>query len=110
MVANLLTTGKWMVAAQLSVEEMVDRILFRFETLAPRRKYMFINWLQAHSGQVKNTVNVCEGLTAWLESMQHENIQWEYRLIMDEIDWWGNLDERSLTKIMLADLARNGAW
>lgn len=109
MVANLINTGKWMVTDQLTVAEMVDEVLDRFETLDPRRKYMFIEWLQAHGSQVKNTVTVCEGLTAWLESMQHENVQWEYRLIMDEIDWWRSLDERSLTKIMLADLARNGA-
>jgi len=108
MVANLINTGKWMVTDQLTVAEMVDEVLDRFETLDPRRKYMFIEWLQAHGGQVKNTVIVCEGLTAWLESMQHENVQWEYRLIMDEIDWWRSLDERSLTRIMLADLARNG--
>jgi len=108
MVTDLITTGKWMVADQLTVADMVDEILVRFETLDPCRKYMFIKWLHAHGCQVKNTVNVCEGLTAWLESMQHENIQWEYHLIMDEIGWWGNLDEQSLTKIMLADLARKG--
>ena len=88
---------------------MVDEILVRFETLDSRRKYMFIEWLQAHGGKVKNTITVCEGLTAWLESMQHENMQWEYRIIMHEIDWWGNLDEQSFSKIMLAEWARNGA-
>ena len=108
MVANLITTGKWIISDKLTVAEMVDEVLVRFGTLDPRRKYMFIEWLQAHGGKVKNTANVCEGLTTWLESMQQENIQWEYRLIMDEIDWWGNLDEQALTKIMLADLARNG--
>ena len=110
MVANLLTTGKWMVADQLTVAEMVDEILIRFERLDPSRKYMFIKWLQAHGCPMKNTVNLCEGLTAWLESMRYENIQQEYRLIMGEINWWGNLDERSLTRIMLADLARNDSW
>ena len=87
-----------------------DEILARYKTLDPRRKYMFIEWLQAHSGTVKNTVNVGEGLTVWLESMPHKNIRREYHLIMDEIEWWGHLDEQSLTKIMLADLARSGAW
>jgi hypothetical protein len=109
MVANLITTDKWMLAEQLTVTEMVDEILVRFETLDPRRKYMFIKWSQAHCDKVTNIVSVCEDVTAWLESMRHENIQWEYRLILDEIDWWSNLDEKPLTKIMLADLARNGA-
>jgi len=109
MVANIITAHKWMISNQWTVAEMVDGILVRFSTLDPRRKYMFIEWLQAHSGKVKNTNNVCEGLTAWFESMRYENVQWEYRLIMDEIGWWGNLDEQSLAKIMLADLTRNGA-
>lgn len=108
MVINLITTGKWMVGEQLTVAEMVDEILVRFSTLDPCRKYMFVKWLQAHGSKVENTNNVCEGLTAWLESMQHENVQWEYRLIMDEVGWWGNLDEQFLRKIMLAELAKNG--
>ena len=77
-----------MVAHRLTVAEMVDEILIRFERLDPRRKYMYIKWLQAHGCQVKNTVHVNEGLIAWLESMQYENIQWECRLILVEITWW----------------------
>lgn len=96
-----------MVDEQLTVAEMVDAILVCFETLEPRRKYMFIEWLQAHTGQVKTTGTVCECLTAWLESMEQDSVQWEYRLIMDEIGWWDSLDEQSLTRIMLADLARS---
>ena len=88
---------------------MVDEILVCFEELDPGRKYMFIQWLRAHAGKVNNAVNVCEDLTAWFESMHHENIQWEYCLILDEIGWCGRLDEQSLTKIMLADLARSNA-
>jgi len=41
-----------MISDQLTVAEMVDGILVRFETLDPRRKYMFIKWLQAHGDQV----------------------------------------------------------
>ena len=98
-----------MVGEQLTVAEMVDEILVCFSTLDPRRKYMFVEWLQAHSGQAKNTNSVCEGLTAWLESMQHENNQREYRLVLDEIEWWRTLDDQYLAKIMLADLTSGGA-
>ena len=110
MITNFITTDKWIVGEQLTVAEMADEILARYETLDPRRKYMFIEWLQAHSSAVKNTINVGEGLTVWLESIPEEKMQQEYRLILDEIGWWVNLDEQSLTKIMLADFARNGAW
>lgn len=109
MVANFITTDNWVVDEQLTVAEMVDKILVGFEELDPSRKYMFIKWLRAHAGKVNNAVNVGEGLTAWFESMQHENIQWEYRLIMGEIGWWDRLDDQSLAKIMLADLARSNA-
>lgn len=109
MIANPITMPKWIQCGQRSVPEMVDAIQSRYETLDPRRKYMFIEWLQAHSGRVKTAVDICEGLMAWLESMPYENLRWEFRLILTEIDWWSNLDERSLTGMMLADLARNGA-
>ena len=106
---DLIPTRNGMISDQPTVAEMVDEILVRFETLDARRKYKFVEWLQVHRGRVENTVDICDGLTAWLESMQHENMQWEYRIIMHEIDWWGNLDEQSLSKIMLAEWARNGA-
>ena len=97
-----------MTSDQSTVAEMVDEILARFSTLEPRRKYMFIEWLRAHSDSEKNIVNVSQGLTTWLESIPQEKTQWEYSLILDEIGWWVKLDERSLAKIMLADLARDG--
>ena len=109
MIANPTTMPKWIECGQRTVSEMVEQIQFRYETLDPRRKYMFIEWLHAHSSRVKTAITVYEGLTAWFEAMQHENLRWEFRLIMDEIDWWCNLDEHSLTRIMLTDLARNGA-
>ena len=107
MVINLITTPKWMVGEQFTVAEMVDEILVHSSTLDPRRTYMFIGWLHAHCSKVKSAMNVSEGLTAWLESMQYESIQWEYRLIMDEINWWRGLDERSLERMMLDHFVRS---
>lgn len=88
---------------------MVEHIQSRYETLDPRRKYMFIEWLRAHSNRVKAAVSICEGWTAWLEGLPCENLGREFRLIMAELDWWSDLDERSLTRMMLAVLAGNGA-
>lgn len=109
MIANPTTMPKWIQCGPWTVAEMVEAIRSRYETLDPRRRYMFIEWLHAHSDQVKTARTVNEGLAAWFESMRCENLQGEYRLIMDEIDWWGSLDECSLSKIMLAELARNAA-
>ena len=109
MPTELITTDNWMIDARLSVTEMVDEILVCFERLDPLRKNMFIEWLQSHNHNVQNTENLDEVLTIWLESMPWENRQWEYSLMLGEIGWWGNLNDRSLIKIMLADLARRGA-
>lgn len=109
MIANPITMPKWIQRGQRSVPEMVEHIQVRYEMLDLRRRYMFIEWLHAHSSRVKTAVSICEGLTAWLEGMPYENLRREFRLIMAEIDWWSNLDEHSLTRIMLTDLARSDA-
>lgn len=108
MIANPATLPELMQCDQLTVPEMVEEIQARYETLDPCRRYMFIEWLQAHNSRVKTAVSVYEGLESWFESMHCDNRRWEYRLIMCEIDWWNNLDEQSLTKIMFADLAKSG--
>ena len=108
MIANPTTIPELIQCDHLTVTEMVKEIQARCETLDPCRRYMFIEWLQAHNSRVKTAVSVCEGLESWFESMQSESRRWEYRLIMSEIDWWNNLDEQSLTRIMLADFTRNG--
>jgi hypothetical protein len=108
MIANPTTIHKWIQCDQLTVAEMLEEIQARYETLDPGRRYMFIEWLRAHSSRVKAVASVCEGLDSWFESMQSQNRRSEYHLIISEIDWWKNLDEQSLTRIMLADLTRNG--
>lgn len=109
MFADHITIDNWILNEPLTVAEMVDEILVTFETLDPLRKHMFIKWLGSHSHKVKNTENLCEGLTIWFESMKQENRQWEYHLMLAEIGWWSKLNDQALTKIMLADLARRGA-
>jgi len=103
MIANLTTIPKLMQREELPVTEMVEEIQISCERLDPCRRYMFVEWLQSHSSQVKTAANFVDGLTAWLESMQSENLQWEIRLIIDEIDWWSRLDDQALTRIMLSD-------
>ena len=109
MIMDPVISRKSASCDQRSITKMVEEIQSYYEILDLRRRHMFIEWLRAHSSRVKTASNVFDVLTAWFESMPYENLWWEYRLIMNEIDWWGNLDEHSLTKIMLADLARNGA-
>jgi len=103
MITNLTAIPKLMQCDELPLTETVGEIQVCYERLDPCRRYMFVEWLQSHSSQVKTAANIVDGLTAWLESMQSENLQWEIRLITGEIDWWSRLDDQALTRIMLSD-------
>lgn len=109
MIVDPKTMPNWIECGKLTVAEMVEAIESGYETLDLRRKHMFTQWLYAHSSRVKIAVSIREGLTAWLEGMPFENRRWEFRLILTEIGWWSILDEHSLRRIMVTDLARNGA-
>src|SRR5690606_22653635 len=96
MIADPATMPKWLECGQRTAAEMVERIQARYETLDPVRRYMFIEWLQTHSSRVRGAASLCEGLTDWFGDMRRENLGWEFRLIMGEIEWWSGLDEHSL--------------
>jgi len=88
------------------VDEMVDFILSKIHTLDPRRRYMFIEWLCAHSSQVKCVIDIRAGLNAWLDSMPAESTAWEYRTITNEINWWCQQDEATMDRLILEHLRR----
>jgi len=82
------------------------------------RLHLFLNWLNAHSSQVKTITGsdrqseqqpqmdvevLCElrldesfknGLRTWFESQPFPGLLWEYHLILDEIIWRHALDPR----------------
>ena len=95
-----------METATLSVDEMVDFILSKIHTLDPRRRYMFIEWLCAHSSQVKCVIDLRAGLNAWLDSMSAESTAWEYSTLTNEIDWWRDQDEGAMDRLILDHLRR----
>ncbi len=88
----------------LSVDEMVDSITTQIDALDPRRRYMFIEWLCAHSSQVKCVIDLSAGLNAWLDIMPAESTAWEYRTITNEIQWWQDQAERTVDRLMLEHL------
>jgi hypothetical protein len=84
----------------LTVPEMVDQ-------LDVPRRYMFMQWLQMHSHAVWSSREIQENLTTWLGSMPAESVVWEYKLIVGEMNWWRDLDERRLARLMLENLGQD---
>lgn len=95
-----------METSTLSVDEMVDFITTQIDALDPRRRYMFIEWLCAHSSQVKCVIDLRAGLNAWLDSMSAESTAWEYLTITNEIHWWRDQTERNVDRLILDHLRR----
>ena len=91
----------------LTVSEMVGHICSRADQLDVPRRYMLMQWLHMHSLAVRGIGEIREDLTAWLGSMPIESAAWEYQLIIGETNWWRDLDERRLARIMLESLGRD---
>lgn len=88
MIVNPIAIKKSIRYDQLNASEMVDETQACYEKLDPCHRDMFVEWLQSQSNQVKTAANIVEDLTAWLESLQYENLQWGIRvIIIGEIDW-----------------------
>ncbi len=88
-------------AGNCSSADRVRNIFSQFKLLDGRRQFMFREWLFNHSCTLNRTQDIQSGLTTWFETMPNENAQWEYRLILDEIEWWRDLDERALGRMLL---------
>ena len=75
---------------------------------------MFLSWLKSHSSQVREVFSglleihdreilehcLKNGLKGWLESFPQQGLFWEYRLILDEIAWWRDVDPNTLERIL----------
>lgn len=86
------------------IEQMVTDISGQARRLDPLRLGLFLAWLGAHSARVK-TARLPQGgveeglkpaLRSWFESLSMQGMLWEYRLVLDEIAWWRDLDTRRL--------------
>ena len=114
-------TGQWMGLmndVNVLIEQMVSDISTQIFQLDDRRLRLFLNWLTAHSSKVKATARLVidqlrgrdiekrfnSALKAWLESLPTEGMLWEYRIIMDEIAWWRNLDPQRMKMIVESEV------
>ena len=98
---EVLVDEQKQIDGNLSSSDKVQNIFSQFKLLDGRRQFMFREWLFNHSCTLNRAQNFQSGLTVWLEAMPIETAQWEYQLILDEIDWWRVLDERTLGRMLL---------
>lgn len=84
---------------------------FRLEAVRLR---LFLEWLNAHISQMDLAIpnaqtledtkqdlkeECTKRLRVWFAGMSQQGGLWEYHLILDEIQWWRELDEDRLSKL-----------
>ena len=97
---------------QVLIEQMVSDISSQAVRLDEVRLQKFLEWLKSHSSKVKTVEQVLvevevhgEGsiddrlkndLQRWFESFPIQGLLWEYRLLLNEVAWWRDLDPHEL--------------
>jgi len=109
---------------QSLIDQMAVDISSQAAQLDDLRLPRFLAWLSAHSIKVKIAADANESignqvpmdvtldqeatieerlklnLKTWFESLPLRRLLWEYRLILDEIAWWRDLDPHRLNMIL----------
>ncbi|MBI5962251.1 MAG: hypothetical protein HY863_02150 [Chloroflexi bacterium] len=106
-----------MTDMRILIEQIVADITNDASKLGKVRLWLFLKWLKAHSNKVKEAAQAhieeaipdqgCiderlkNGLKLWFESLPIPWLLWEYRLILDEINWWRVLEDRALLRMLI---------
>jgi len=102
---------------EVMVEQMVLDIFRQAFQLDDVCLPLFLNWLTAHCGKVKDAIQLDmatlrradveeqfkSALKTWLGSLPAQGMLWEYRLLLDEIAWWRDLDPHRLLMILKSE-------
>ena len=91
---------------QVVIDQIVKELLAGFEELGGVRERLFLNWLSSHSSQ-----EVCTGddvpaaylqktLPRWLGTLDPAGLLWEYRLVLQEIEWCATLEMDVLERFL----------
>ena len=107
---------------QTLIEQVVFAICTQARALDEVRYRLFVDWLKAHSSQVKAASHchtaeapvaiqdeesiensLRSGLKLWFQSLSVRGLLWEYQLIVGEMNWWCDVDELSLARILKAE-------
>jgi hypothetical protein len=98
----------------LLIGQMVTDICRQARGLDRLRLGLFMAWLCAHSARMKTALlqqgdleaDLKPALQAWFESLSARGMLWEYRLILDEIAWWRELDSQRLHMLLRSETGR----
>ena len=91
---------------QVVIDQIVREFLAGFAELDGARERLFLNWLSSHSGQVVCTgldvpaVCLQDALPRWLGTLGPAGLLWEYRLILQEIEWCATLEMDVLERFL----------
>lgn len=91
-----------MCEIQTLIDQMASDITSQAFRLESPRLHLFLEWLVSHSSRFRTDgINQLEAhdrnqlelnLKAWLQSLPLTGLLWEYRLLLDEIAWWRDID------------------
>lgn len=90
------------------IEQMAHDILEQALRLEDVRLGLFLKWLQAHNGKLVADIAGLRmtgqafksAVQTWLSNLSAQGALWEYRLVLDEIGWWQDLDPERLALLL----------
>jgi hypothetical protein len=90
---------------QKFIEQIVKEIVAGTGQLDAVRRRMFLIWLESHASQVRcaeeesYAERLAEKLAVWLETLDVAGCLFEYRLVINEIEWWHSLEGATLERM-----------
>lgn len=99
---SLVTTVR---VRSLEIEEVVARIKQEIDTLEPRRRYMYVEWLFSHC-QLMHGMFLDQSLVEWLSKMDEGELEYQQRLILLEAEWWKEQDENTFARLLQEHFAQ----
>lgn len=101
------------------IDRIESEICIQVERLDEIRRQSFLTWLHAHQSIVlaeqqttvsgmdemasspETNLTLKNNLAVWLKLLPLQNLLIEYRLILDEISWWHDLEANTLADWVL---------
>lgn len=86
----------------MTLSQIVAELCTQVNALEATRKERFLDWLHKHhrTPQPPTMETLPALLTTWLGGLNLEGLQWEVRLLSDEIAWWRNLSVARLWSML----------
>jgi hypothetical protein len=91
---------------QVVIDQIVREFLAGVSELDGARERLFLNWLSSHTKQVACTgldvpaAYLQKALPRWLGTLAPADLLWEYRLILQEIEWCAELEMDELERFL----------